>query len=346
MKFVYCFCSFLLLFFNAPLFAKENILNVYTWSNYIPDTVIREFEKEYGIKVNLSTYENNEIMYTKIKANKNAGYDIIMPSGYFVSRMIRQHLLEQLDKTKLTNWKNLDPLFLKADYDPKAEYSVPYIWGITGIFYNKNYYAKNNIKKWSDLWDKQYLNQLLLLDDIREVFAMALLSLGYSANDSDPQHIQAAFLKLKSLMKNVKVFSSDTVVSILIDEDARLGMAWNGDVYKASTDNHNLDFVFPEEGFVIWVDTITIPKNAPHKETAYQFINFLLRPEIGKMIALYTNFPITNGTAVQLLPKKIRDNPIIYPAKTILRRGQFQKDINDTTLALYEKYWEELKMGG
>lgn len=337
---------FLLLVIMPCAFAEKKILNIYAWASEIPDNVIRQFEKETGIKVNFSTYENNEIMYAKIRASKNAGYDVVIPSSYFVDRMRRQNMLTKLDKTKLPNWKNLSSDFLNPAYDPGAQYCMPFLWGITGIFFNKNYYPEGSIKKWSDLWDARFQDKLMLLDDTREVFSMGLLSLGYSPNDSNPDHIKEAFLKLKTLMQNVKVFSSDTVVSILIDEDATVGMAWNGDVFKAAGENSNLRFVFPEEGFVIWVDNFVIPVNAPHKDNAYTFLNFILRPEIGKIIGLYTRFPITNAAGQALLPDDVRNNPFIYPSKEILKRGVFQTDLGEKTLGLYERYWEELKMSG
>lgn len=337
-----------LLLFLLPLtvYAANNIVNVYVWTSEVPDFVVRRFEKETGIKVNFSTYENNEIMYAKIRSSKNNGYDLIMPSSYFVDRMAKQHLIQKLDKSKLPNLTNLNPEFQKPAYDPKLEYSVPFLWGITGIFYNDDYFAQNSIKKWSDLWSKHFDNKLLILDDTREVFSMALLSLGYSANDRDPEHIKAAYLKLKELSRNIKMFSSDTVISIMIDEDATVGMAWTGDAYKASRENKNIHFVFPEEGFVIWVDNFAIPTNAKHQDAAYAFINFILRPDIARDIALANNFPTTNLAALKLLPKALRNDPTVYPNAKVMSRAQFQTDLGDDTLALYEKYWEELKMNG
>lgn len=344
-RFLILFFSFCFLF---PIFAhaQDKVVNIYAWTGEIPDFVVRLFEKQTGIKVNIATYENNEIMYTKLRATKNPGYDIVMPSSYFVDRMRRLNMLEKLDRTKLSNWHHLNPEFLNSVFDPQSEYSVPHIWGVTGIAYNKAYFPAKSITKWADFWDERFDNKLMLLDDTREVFSMALLSLGYSANDRDPEHIKAAFVKLKALMKNVKVFSGDTVVSTLIDEDATVGMAWNGDTYKAYKENRNVDFVFPQEGFVIWVDNFSIPKNAPHKEAAYAFINFILRTDIGKEIALATGFPTANLAAQKQLPPDMRNNPMIYPPANIMRRGQFQQDLGDDTLALYEKYWEELKMSG
>ena len=338
-----CIAVFVL---NLPLcaYAQDRILNVYAWTGEIPEFAVRQFEKETNIKVNFSTYENNEIMYAKLRASNTGGYDVIIPSSYFVDRMRKNNMLQKLDKTKLPNWKNLNPDFLHAVYDPESAYSVPHVWGLTGIFVNQQFYKQNSTAKWADLWEPRFQDQLMLLDDMREVFSMALLSLGYSANDTNPEHIKAAFLKLKELMKNVKVFSSDTLISIMIDEDATVGMAWNGDAYKASRENPNIKFIFPKEGFVIWVDNFVILDDAPHKDAAYQFINFMLRPDVAKAVALAIHFPIANLAAQKLLPADIRNNPIAYPSKEILKKGEFQVDLDPETIAIYEKYWEELKI--
>lgn len=328
---------------SSSIFSAENIVNIYTWSGVIPDFIIQKFEKETGIKVNFSTYDSNETMYAKLRASKNSGYDVIEPSSYYIDRMRRQNMLEKLDKNRLSNFKNLNPEFLNQAYDPKSEYSAPFIWGVTGIFVTDN---KTNIKKWSDLWDKKYQDQLMFLNDAREMFSIAMRTLGYSVNDGNPQHVEQAYLKLKELMSNVKLFNSDAVISILIDEDANLGMAWNGDVFKAKKENSKLDFIYPEDGFVIWVDNLAIPKNPPHRDNAYKFLNFIMRQDIARQIALDNNYPTANLAAQKSLPDEIRNSPIVYPSHEILKHGEFQTDIGDEALALYEKYWERLKMGG
>jgi spermidine/putrescine transport system substrate-binding protein len=331
---------------SSSVFAENNIVNVYTWSGVIPDFIIQQFEKETGIKVNFSTYDSNETMYAKLRASKNPGYDVVEPSSYYIDRMRRQNMLEELDKSKLSNFKNLNPEFLNKAYDPKSQFSSPFIWGVTGIFANQSEYPNGSIKKWSDLWDPKYKDQLMLLNDAREVFSVALRVLGYSTNDSNPEHIKQAYLKLKELTPNIRLFNSDAVISIFIDEDVKIGMAWNGDLFKAKRENANLNFVYPADGFVIWVDNIAIPKGAPHKENAYKFMNFLLRADVAKAIALDNSYPTANLAAHKLLPENIRNSPIVYPSHEILSHGEFQTDIGDKALALYEKYWEELKMGG
>jgi len=334
------------LFFCVSAQAADNILNLYSWSDVIPQSVIQQFEKETGIKVHYSTYDRNEVLYAKLRANSRVGYDVIEPSSYFVDKMRKQGMLEALDKSKISNWHFLNPVLLNPPYDPKNIYSIPYFWGVTGMFVNTHYHPANSIKKWADLWSDKYKDQLLFLDDAREAFSVGLLSLGYKINDENPAHIQQAFLQLKKILPNVKVFSSDTTVSIMIDEDAALGLSWNCDAERAKRENPQISFVYPQEGFVIWVDSFAIAKDAPHKENAYQFLNFLLRPEIAKQASLYSTYATGNLAAQKLLPENIKNDPRIYPTAAYLRKGSFQTDPSEATLALYEKYWEELKMGG
>ena len=327
------------------LFAADNTVNVFTWSQEIPNSVVKQFEKETGIKVNYSSFDSNEAMYAKLRARKNSGYDLIEPSSYYIDRMWHQGMLEKLDKTKLSNFKNIDPFFTNQAYDPRSNYSVPFIWGITGIFLNKTYFPQHDIAKWADLSDKKYTNQLMFLDDAREVFSIALLMLGYQINDNNPEHIKQAYLKLKELMPNVRLFNSDAVISILIDEDATIGMAWSGDLFKASLENAKIQFVIPKDGFEIWVDNFAILKDAPHRDNAYQFLNFLMRPDIAKTVSLAINYSTANLVARNSMPPEIKNNPALYPSYETLRHGQFETDVGDNAFGLFEKYWEQLKMG-
>ncbi|MEO8402054.1 MAG: spermidine/putrescine ABC transporter substrate-binding protein [Gammaproteobacteria bacterium] len=336
---------FALLGVNLVFAASSNVVNVYTWSQEIPNTVIAQFEKETGITVNYTSFDSNEVMFAKLRTAKNSGYDLIEPSSYYIDRMRRQNMLEKLDKSKLSEYKNLDPQFLNLAFDPHSDYSVPFIWGITGVFMNKNYFRQEKVKSWSDLLKKDFSNQLMILDDPREAFSMALLMLGYSINDTDPLHINQAYLKLRELMPNIRLFNTDAVTSILIDEDATIGIAWNGDLYKANMENSKLAFVYPTDGFEIWVDNFAILKDSPHKENAYRFLNFVMRPEIAKQISMNIHYATANLAAKKLLPAEIQNNPTLYPPNDVLRHGQFETDIGDKTFALYEKYWEQLKMG-
>ena len=336
---------FLLFFAYGTAFANENILNVYSWAQEIPHNIIERFEKETGIEVNYTSYDSNEIMYAKLRTN-NRGYDIVEPSSYYIERMRRQDMLEKLDQSKLSNFKNLDPFFINQAYDPGSQYSIPFIWGTTGIFYNSDYFNKKDALAWSDLLKTKFHNQLMLLDDARHVFAAALRMQGYSVNDQDPDHVKKAYIKLKELIPNVRLFNNDAVTSLLIDEDVSIGMALSGDVASAKRENDKLQFVFPKDGFEIWIDNFVILKNAPHLENAYLFLNFLMRPEIAKEVSLKINYSTANLVARQMMPADVKNNPILYPPLATLKRGEIQSDNGDDVSALFEKYWELLKMGG
>lgn len=334
----------LILLLNSGLSSAKSIVNVYVWGGEIPKKVIQQFEAESGIKVNFSTYDSNETMYAKLKASSKNVYDVILPSAYFVERMQKSGMLHRLNPKKLPNLKHLNPRFTHNDYDPSNQFSVPLIWGATGILYNNNTkHRAPSPTHWQHLWHKRWHGQLMLLDDSREIFAMALLSLGFNPNDNNPHHIRAAYQHLLKLIPNIKLFASDGIQAMIIDEDALSGSAWNGDVFKAKKENKRINFSYPKEGFVVWVDCLAMPKNPPHLQQAYQFINFMLQPDTAKKIAFYEGHAITNQTAQAQLPSKIRNNKMIYPSNKIMQRAHFQRDLSEETLALYNQYWQQLK---
>lgn len=336
--------SLLILFlFTFPV--RAAVLNIYNWSGYMPDEVLQQFTKETGIQVNYATYDSNETLYAKLKANPNSGYDLVVPSTYLVNRLIKEGMLKKIDKSKLIGFNHLNPLLLNKAYDPGNQYSIPYLWSSTGIILNDIYHPLSSIKGWIDFWKPQYRNQLLLLNDMREVFSIALLVLHYSANDTDPEHIKQAYLKLKTLTPNIKIFNDEGIKSIYIDEDLTIGMCWNGDAYLAHQENSHLQFIYPSEGFVISIDSLVIPSNAKHLASVYQFINFILRPDIAKKISLSTGYASPNNDAVNRMPKQILNNETIYPKAATLRRSVVQTDVGEAN-SIYEKYWELLKNSG
>lgn len=337
--------SIVLFFFSIAIFASDQVVNVYNWSNYMPDSVLKQFEHETGIHVNYSIYDSNETMYAKIRSDPHAGYDVIFPSSYYLQRMIKGNLLHQMDKSKLTNWRYLNPLLLNQPFDPHNDYSLPYLWGTTGIAFNSKYIKGDSIQRWSDLWQPQFKNQLLMLNDVREVFSIALIKLGYSVNDTNPEHIKQAYEELVKLLPNIKLFETDAVQSIFIDEDVWIGMLWNGDYFLASQENAGLGYIFPQDGFTYWIDAVAMPKYAPHLENAYKFINFILRPDIAAQISLAEGYSSPIPDAIKLMPLNVRNNPILNPTSALLKRAQIQQDIGDSA-ELYEKYWEMLKIQG
>lgn len=337
------FQLFLMLILAFPPLFANRIVNVYIWGGEIPKQVLHDFERETGITIHLSTYDNNETMYTKLRASGKSIYDVILPSAYFVERMRKRGMLSPLDHKQLPNLVNLDEQFINNEYDPGNHFSVPLTWGATAIFYNKA--LVNPLpESWQDLWQSRWHSQLMMLDDSREVFSIALMSLGYSPNDANPQHIKAAYHHLLQLIPNIKLFASDSIQAIMIDEDAIAGIAWSGDAFKAQLENNQVGFSYPKDGFVIWVDCLAIPINPPHPKEAYQFINYMLRPETSVKIALIEGAAITNAKGHVLLPRAIRENQIVYPSAETLKSSHLQRDLSEETLALYNNYWQQFKL--
>jgi spermidine/putrescine transport system substrate-binding protein len=320
---------------------NKNVVNVYNWTEYIPNEVISQFEKETGVKVIYSTYDSNELMYSKIKIAGGSGYDLIFPSTYFVTKMAKEGLLEELDHSKLSNMSHLNPALLNMDYDEGNKYSLPFIWGTTLLAYNDKF-VKEELTSWRDLWREEFKGYVILNNDVREVFQMSLMLLGYSGNSSDEKEIDEAYTLLTTLVPNVRVFNSDSPKLPLINEEVRVGMVWSGEIYRASLSNPDIKFAFPKEGALIWMDCYSIPKGAKNTENAYKFINFLLRPEISKIIREDSGYISPNLTYINSMPEELRSNRLLNPSDEDLLGAELQTDIGDAVLVL-ERYWEKLK---
>lgn len=319
-------------------------LVVYNWAEYIPDGVLADFEKETGIKVEYSTYENNEVMYSKLKIQKGKGYDIVVPSTYLVSKMRDEGLLQKVDKTKLNNFKNLMPDLLNKPYDPNNDYSVPYLWGSTGIGVNSEEIDPSTVSKWADLWDTKWKNKLLLVDDVREAFGMALQKNGHSVNTKNPDEIKQAYEDLQKLMPNVRVFNADAPREPFLAGDVNLGMIWSGEANMAQKENDKIQYIYPKEGSGFWVDSLTIPAGAENVENAHKFIDYMLKPEVGKKVVEQLGYSTPNKEVKALVDTKLQNNPIIFPPSDILSKAEFQQDVGDA-IKLYNDYWEKLKTG-
>tara|TARA_R110000868_G_scaffold144960_1_gene364470 strand:+ start:15238 stop:16266 length:1029 start_codon:yes stop_codon:yes gene_type:complete len=338
------FSLLLLILFSAHSVAAEKVVNVFCWTGYISSQMIQQFEKKTGITVNFTQYSSNEELYAKLKANPNIGYDVIVPSTYYVQRMNREHMLLKLDKQKLPHFKNLDRHFLYQSFDPKNDYSVPFYWGADIIAINKQYYHPESIHVWNDLWQPRFKNKLLILEDLRDIFGVALLTQGYSINTQNPQQIHQGYQKLQKLWPNVKVINSDAVQSLLADDDVTAAIAWSGDIYAASRMNPNVMGIYPKDGFVIWVDSFSIPKHAPHVNNAYTFIDYVLNAKHAAKLAEFAGFSTPNKAALAYLPTAMRNSPLLYPSAKTLSRGQFESYVAGAD-GLYKKYWQLFRLG-
>jgi spermidine/putrescine transport system substrate-binding protein len=319
-------------------------LNIYTWGDYIPPSVVKQFENETGIKVNIAEFDSNEMLYTKLKSTPGGYYDLIFPSSYMVERMAREGMLYPLNYDYLPNIKHINPEMLDKQYDPGNRYAIPYVWGTTGIVVNDKYHDPETINSWSDLWQPRFENKLLLLDDVSEVFAMALSKLGYPINPKNAEQIKAAFQTLKVLWSNIKVFKGDSAHLVYTSEDATIGMGWSGDIYQARRINPHVQFIYPKEHFPMWIDCMAISSNAHNIKNAHKFLNFVMRPEIAKRIAVDQGYSTPNKDALSMLPEKMRQSPIINPNQQTLKRATVLNFLPHNRHVI-NHYWERLKLG-
>lgn len=312
------------LFFTVSCFASSTSLNIYTWSGYVPTTIIQQFEKKTGIHVNVSTFDNNQVLYAKLKADPKLGYDIVMPSTYIVDRMRKENMLLPIEKTKIPSWININSAFLDQPFDPANRYSLPYLWGTSGIILNVKKYDLDQFQTWQSLWRSNLKNTVGMPEDMRDNFSIALMTMGYSVNDQNENHLRAAFEKLKSLSPNIKAYVKNGAIDEYVNNEIDIGVVADGDGRRIMAQNLNYQFILPKEGVKIWVDSVVIPKNAPHVNNAYQFMNFVSQSNVAKAIANDTGF---------LSP--------LEPIKKL--NGEFGSAVSDKTDMQMLKYWEMLK---
>jgi spermidine/putrescine-binding protein len=319
-------------------------LHLFIWANYIDPEVYRLFEREFGVKVIEENFDSNETLRSKLQAGVS-GYDIIVPSDYTVEILIRQGLLAKLDLSKIPNAQNISPRFRNLYYDPQNRYSIPYLWGTTGIGYNAQK-IETAPTSWADLFEpsrlERYKNRVSMLDDPREAIGAALKYLGYSVNSTDPHALAAAKTVLLAQKPYLARYDSETYDDFLLTGDLVIAHGWSGEFAKARLENPDLHYIIPSEGGVIWADNLAIPKNSTRVELAHKFIDFLLRPQINARIVNFLRYPSTNEAAQRYILPEIANDPAIYPPEDVLEKLEWIKDIGDA-LALYEALWDEIK---
>lgn len=297
--------------FISSLTAKDSELNLFAWSEYVPQEVIDGFTKETGVKVNYETFASGEEMLTKMLAG-GASYDVIQPSDYIAEALIQAKLLVPLNEKKLPHLKTILPEFLHMPHDPEQKYTVPYMTGTVGIVVNTEK-VKEPIKGFKDVFQPKHANRIVVVNDNRELVSWALATLGIDANDLTPANLQKAKPVLAEWVKLIKVYDSDSPKTALLNGDVDLGVVWSGEAALLYRENKKFAYVLPAEGAHEFVDLLAIPTQAKHQEAAYLFVDYILRPEISKKIS--DAFPYTNpnGEARKLLSDEARANPASYP---------------------------------
>jgi spermidine/putrescine-binding protein len=321
--------------------ARAADLNIYCWDEYLPKDVLEDFTKRTGVKVTLTLYDSNEAMLAKV-ASGVTSYDLIFPSEYAVRILAEKKLVRELDKSRIPNWKNLDPDLLDKNYDPGNRHAVPYFFGTTGIGYNRKQIGRD-VDSWSALFDPKYSGKIMMLKDMRECFTAALKTMGKSVNEKDPAVLRQAGDKLKAQKALVKAYDSDTFAEELRRGTVVLAQGYNGQLAKlVAEDPRQFGYVVPREGATVWIDNVCIPTKAPNPDAAHAFINYLLEPDIGARIVNAASYASANKAAREKIKPEILNNPIVYPPADVLKRCEFMEHLGREG-AVEAAIWREIK---
>lgn len=304
--------------------------------------LIKEFEEEFDCRVIYEEFASNEDLFVKIKTSKQA-YDVIFPSDYMLERLVSQDLVQKLDKDKIENYKYIDDYYLNRAFDPNNDFSLPYMAGTVGIVYNAEKYPEG-IHKWADLWDEKYERDVVLYYSQRDVLMVALKKLGYSMNTQNPAELEAAKEELIKQKPLIYGYLGDEIKDILVAEDANIGVVYSGDAGVIMSLNDDFKYSIPKEGTNLWIDLMAIPKSAQNPELAYEFINFLLRPDIQARNAEYLQYSTISSEAKKMLPDEIKNNPALYPPEEDLKNTEVFTDPTEV-IELYDRIWTEVLSG-
>ena len=321
-----------------------NVVIVYNWGEYIDPEMLEQFEEETGIRVIYDEFETNETMYPKVIGA--AEYDVVCPSDYMISKMIQNDLLMELDFERLPNAKqNIGTQYWQQSegFDPGNRYSVPYCWGTVGILYNKTM-VDEPITSWAQLWDEKYRDEILMQDSVRDAFMVAEKIYGYSMNTLDEKELSAAKDALIAQKPLVQAYVIDQVRDKMIGGEAAIGVIYSGEAIYTKYENSDLEYVIPEEGTNVWIDSWVILKNAPHKENAEKFIDFMCRSDVALKNFEYITYSTPNEAAKALIEdEEIRNSPIAFPDLTQYDNLETYISLGEEGDTLYNELWKEVK---
>ncbi|MEL6966524.1 MAG: polyamine ABC transporter substrate-binding protein [Pseudomonadota bacterium] len=340
--------------------AADRVVNVYNWSDYIDESIIKDFEKETGIKVVYDVFDSNEVLETKLLAG-GSGYDVVVPSASFIVRQIQAGVFQKLDKSKLPNAKNLWEVVLERTeaYDPGAAYSINYMWGTTGIGYNVKAAKERiggEITSWDVIFDPEKLAKfkdcgIHVLDAPTELVPAALNYLGKDPNSTDKADLDAAAKLLEAIRPNIQKFNSSEYINGLANGDICLAVGWSGDVFQARDRASEADagvevgYSIPAEGAGMWFDQMAIPSDAKNVEEAHIFLNYIMRPDVIAKASNYVYYANGNKASKDLLEKDVLNDPAIYPPEATLAKLYTFKPYDARTTRTVTRAWTKVKTG-
>ena len=321
---------------------NQKVLNILTWDGYIPENIISEFQSEKNIKMNFSNFESNEEMLAKLEATGGGDYDLVIGSDYILKQAISENLIEKLDKSKLSNFENLDPAYLNQYYDPESEYTIPYSAGTPLIIYDKEKIGME-ITSYEDLWNPALKGKLVLLDDARNTIGIVLKSMGESMNTTDPQILAKAKEKLMKLKDNIHHLDATNPYESIISGETDIGYMFTSQILTAMNEREGLDVVYPKEGMGFGIDSWFIPKGAKNQDSAYEFLNYIMDAETAANISEQIFYQCANKAAGEYLSAEYKSNPALYIPAEKLGEPEFIETLDPETTALYDEIWTSFK---
>lgn len=320
--------------------SSDVTLNVYNWGDYIDESVLEDFTKEAGIKVNYENFNNNEELLAKIEAG-STNYDVLFPSDYMVGIMKQKGLLQKLNFANIPNEKYIDSRFKSLSYDDKNEYAVPYMWQTVGIVYNKIKITEP-VDSWDVLWNEKYKRRIIMLDSSRDTIGITLKKIGYSLNTKNDAELEKAKQELIKQKDLVNSYQVDYYKTALIGGESDMSLAWSGDAMLIKSENPDYEYAIPKEGTNVSIDCMVVPTQSQHKKEAEMFINFMNKPEIAAKNAEYIKYSSPNTEAIKLLPEEVQKNEQMYPQGDINKLGEIFIDLQDYN-EVYDRIWTEIK---
>lgn len=326
---------------------RKTVLNVYNWGEYINLEVISMFEDKYpDIKVNYTTYDSNESMYAKIVSGA-ASYDIVIPSDYMISKLIDEDMLAPLNFDNIPNFKNVSESLKGKSFDPDNTYSVPYFWNTVVMIYNTAYVDKEDVQEqsWDLLWNEKYAGKILMFDNPRDAFGIALKKLGYSQNSENAEEWRQAAELLNQQKPLVQAYVMDAIFDKMETAEAWIAPYYAGDALIIQNGNPDIDFYMPTEGTNLFFDAMCVLKSSENKEAAEKFINFMCEPEIAAMNSETVGYATPIDPALDLLDEELTSNPLIYPSEEYLDRNtEVFINLSQKTQQLQSELWTSLKI--
>ncbi len=316
-------------------------LYYFTWSDYVDDELLGGFEQQAGVDIVVDTFSSNEELLAKLRGGAG-GYDVAVPSDFMVTIMASQGFLADLDLGKIPNAARLVERLQHLPFDPSNRHSVPYFWGTVGIAYDSDGVSPAP-DSWEILWDPRYKGRISMLNDQREVFGVALRTMGHSLNATNPNVIEQAKLKLLAQKPLVKIYTSENYDNLLASGDVVLAHGWGGAVARAMDERPSLRYVVPKEGGTIWADCLVVLKSSRNKDLAMRFINYLLDADVAVGTTNRLRFASAVDDVKRRVDPDVRENTAVYPPDDAFDRLEWMVDVGDA-IRLYDRAWTELKV--